>query len=286
MKSPWLKLLVIHWILVAVNPVLAAAEQNKSKTIQYSFTITNTSNRIASEVVFQTFAPVSETSWQVIPRTGSSHTYKTITDEAGNQILEFTIKNLPPFSSKIIYIRSEVGNRQSPKIFSDASENYLQPEFHIESDHPAMIDLAEKLKQEENLATAKAFFNWAAANIRYSGYRSKSQGALYALQHKSGDCTEYMSLFIALCRAAGIPARGIGGYVIAQDAILKPENYHNWAEFYHNGVWHLADPQEKKFMKEEQNYIAMRIIGDSPDNSMVDNGRFMVTGDNIKVKMN
>jgi transglutaminase-like putative cysteine protease len=95
-----------------------------------------------------------------------------------------------------------------------------------------------------------------------------------------------MALFVALCRAAGIPARGIGGYVVKQDKIVKPEDYHNWAEFYHDGTWQLADPQEKKFMEDEQNYIAMRVIGKSSGNFLTDNSRFMVSGNNIKVKMN
>jgi transglutaminase-like putative cysteine protease len=281
-----LKILLIILIWAFTCPLQAATENTDTKSIQYSFTITNSSNKVAPEVVFQTYGPVPQTSWQKVLQTDSSYTYQTTEDSLGNQVLQFTFENLPPFSTKIVRIRSEVNSTHQPQKQSEISKNYLLPEPHIESDHPEMIELAKKLQQEETLATVKAIFDWVAGNVQYSGYRSKPQGALYALQKKNGDCTEYMALFVALSRAAGIPARGIGGYVIEQDRIVKPADYHNWAEFHHDGTWQLADPQEKKFMENEKNYISMQIIGESSGNSLAGNSRFMVSGNNIKVKMN
>jgi len=40
----------------------------------------------------------------------------------------------------------------------------------------------------------------------------EEHGAIWAYDHRSGDCTEFTNLFIALCRAAGIPAKFISGY--------------------------------------------------------------------------
>jgi transglutaminase-like putative cysteine protease len=292
-----LKILPVLLIWVFAYPLQAGTGQAETRNIQYSFTIKNTSNKVVPEVVFQTYGPVPETSWQKVLQTDSSYNYRATGDNFGNRILQFTFENLPPFSSKIVRIRSEIQSFENHRGLTsglspdnqkhlDSSEIYLLPEPHVESDHPEVIELSKKLQQDDPLATAKAIFDWVAGNIQYSGYRSKPQGALYALQHKNGDCTEYMALFVALCRAAGIPARGIGGYVVKQDKIVKPEDYHNWAEFYHDGTWQLADPQEKKFMEDEQNYIAMRVIGKSSGNFLTDNSRFMVSGNNIKVKMN
>ena len=96
-----------------------------------------------------------------------------------------------------------------------------------------------------------------------------------------------MYLFVALCRAAGIPARGVGGYVHAQNAILRPADYHNWAEFYVDGVWYLADPQRHVFLQNQSHYLVMRVIGAvSDDHPMRHYRRFRYAGEGLKVKMN
>ena len=95
-----------------------------------------------------------------------------------------------------------------------------------------------------------------------------------------------MSLFVALCRASGISARGIGGYICPESTIVKPGAYHNWAEFHHNGTWQIADPQNKVLMQNQAGYIAMRIIRASEDNPMGSFDRFRIKGQGLKAKMN
>jgi transglutaminase-like putative cysteine protease len=163
---------------------------------------------------------------------------------------------------------------------------YLQPEPYCESDDPDIIQLAEQLTAPTPDVTVKNIFQWVATHITYTGYLKQPRGARYALQYRKGDCTEFMYLFMALCRAAGIPARGVGGYVVTRNTILKPSEYHNWAEFYLDGVWHLADPQRKVFMRNQSDYLVMRIIGESPDNPMGEYRRFRFAGDGLRVRMN
>ena len=128
-------------------------------------------------------------------------------------------------------------------------------------------------------------FRWVADNIHYTGYLRDTRGALYALRNRRGDCTESMCLFAALCRAKQIPARGVGGYVCKEDSILKPDSYHNWAEFYEAGAWRIGDPQKRVFMERPSDYIAMRIIGESPKNPMGEFNRFRSSGIGLEVKM-
>ena len=61
--------------------------------------------------------------------------------------------------------------------------------------------------------------------------------SLTALESLSGDCTEHTVLFIALARAAGIPARICSGVTFAKDAFY----YHFWPEVY-VGTWVQMDP--------------------------------------------
>lgn len=67
-----------------------------------------------------------------------------------------------------------------------------------------------------------------------NGYIQPSGSSAYAsavevANERKGDCTEYAVLTAALCRAAGIPARVVSGYVYCD---------------YFNGKWHVFVPHE------------------------------------------
>ncbi len=98
--------------------------------------------------------------------------------------------------------------------------------------------------------------------------------------------TEMAYLFAALCRANRIPARTVGGYVCSKNCILKPERYHNWAEFYDNGVWKIADPKNKMFTTGAAQYITMNIIGEMLESDIQGFHRFWVDEKGVEVKMN
>jgi len=210
-----------------------------------------------------------------------------IPDELGNQVLHFTVNDFPPYATKIIQIKARVllSDKPVPATVKDIKP-YLKAEKYIESDDPNIFNTAKKLDASGHLKTAENIFRWVAGNVQYTGYIKKGRGALYALSHKKGDCTEFMYLFTALCRAVKIPARCIGGYIKKESSILKPGDYHNWAQFYEDGTWRISDPQNKVFMKENSNYIAMRIIEQKPDNQMLGFNRFRVKGDGLEAKMN
>jgi len=74
---------------------------------------------------------------------------------------------------------------------------------------------------------AKAYQDWVWQNIRTR--RGRYTSVLIAVRDRVGDCEERAAVFVALCRAAGIPAR----------LVWVPN--HNWAEFLlcdHNGKPH------------------------------------------------
>jgi transglutaminase-like putative cysteine protease len=141
------------------------------------------------------------------------------------------------------------------------------------------------LDKGDPFPTARNIFSWVSANIRYAGYRSETLGARQTLETKSGDCTEFVYLFVALCRANKIPARPIGGFVCKDDRELNSADYHNWAEFYIDGAWRIADPQGKRFMEKESEYIAFCRLGGSGENTGAGFHRYRVKGDGILVKM-
>lgn len=262
-------------------------EYTHPRQIRYVFTLQNTTNRLLETAEFWTYAPVKQTSTQRCVNIEASYHYELTVDDFGNQVLHFTFHDLPPFSSKIISIRADLLLSDTPNpIPTEESRRYLQAEKYCEADDPEIAQLAETLKAPEPVKTAENTFRWVASNVTYTGYSAQPHGALHALRSKEGDCTEFMYLFTASCRANDIPARGIGGYVCSKNAVLKPSDYHNWAEFYEGGAWRIADPQKEIFKQNQSRYIAMRVISESATNPMEAFSRFRFKGDGLKVKMN
>lgn len=259
-----------------------------SRQIRYSFTLENRSARLKENVVLWVYAPVETTATQRCGRIAASHPYKRLSDACGNQILRFTFADMAPYASTIVSLKINLRISDNPAPVEDGRSinRFLEPEPFVESDHPVIADRAKTLKKTNKPATAASIFQWVSAHVQYSGYSGPEQGAWHAYTHQTGDCTEYMDLFTALCRAAAIPCRRMGGYICPKNKVLKGSGYHNWAEFYLDGKWHIADPQNRRFMEQPGDYIAMNIISSSCPNEMGHHQRFRVKGQEITVKMN
>jgi transglutaminase-like putative cysteine protease len=64
------------------------------------------------------------------------------------------------------------------------------------------------------------------------------------LKRGTGSCSEYTFSFIALCRAAGLPARYVGSIVVRGDDASLDQYFHRWPEVYLPGYgWIPMDPQ-------------------------------------------
>lgn len=257
------------------------------RTVRYGFSINNTSNILIKNGIFKTYAPVKKTAFQTCNNIAASHHFSIKDDIFGNRILVFNLGPIPPYGSKIINITAELLLSNTPNSLPEKDLNiWLKPEKYIESDNQKIIKTAYYIKGATTEKTAEKILNLVADHITYSGYIKNARGALYAFKEKKGDCTEYMYLFTALARAAGIPSRGIGGYVVTGNTILNSAGYHNWSEFYDHGKWQVADPQKRVFMKNGNTYIAMKIMTPREKSSKTHFERFYIEGKGLTVKMN
>ena len=257
-----------------------------SRRIEYAFSVTNKTNYLLAKKKVFIYAPVSRTPTQICSKIESSLPFDLIKDNLGNQILRFNIEKLPPFATKIIRVRADLrlSKEANPASLEDP-DRYLQQGKYIESNNRKILKIARELKSAEPMQTAGNVYRWIVNHIRRAEYQNKGHGAVYALLHKEGDCTELMYLFIALCRANGIPARCIAGYVCTHDTVLKPQDYHNWAEFYLGSTWLISDPYNGMFAKNGSDYIAMRIFGAAEYDSRFRFDRFRCDSDTLRVVM-
>lgn len=284
--------IILTWGLAVYFGAKTDAADDRSaytlpRQVTYEFTLQNTGPQLLEKAEFRTYAPVKQTANQRCDAITASHPFELSVDELGNQVLYFKLKALPPYATRIIRITADLhlSEGAKPNGRSDPAP-WLGANKYIEADHPAIQSTAQQLKSSDALKTAENIFRWVADHIQYAGYIKNNRGALYAHTYRKGDCTEYMYLFAALCRANAIPSRGVGGYICPENTILKVAGFHNWAEFYQEGTWHIADPQNRVFMKNTTDYIAMRIISSEGTGAENRFNRFSYKGDGLKVSMN
>ncbi|MCA9106370.1 MAG: transglutaminase family protein [Planctomycetales bacterium] len=108
---------------------------------------------------------------------------------------------------------------------------YLQPSPYIESDDRVIRELAEEVIDESLPAwdRVEAIYSWVRENIAYE-FDERIHSCRAALAAKKGDCEELSSLFIALCRVGGIPARAvwIPGHTYPEFLLESPQGEMLW----------------------------------------------------------
>lgn len=119
---------------------------------------------------------------------------------------------------------------------------YLVSEGRLEADDPQIKETAESFGGSNQLEIVSRIYSFVLDRMQYSGYNPSDVGAAKALARGTGDCTEYSDLFVALCRAKGIPARVIEGY--STDSGTNTLSFgHNWTEVYLDDFgWVPLDP--------------------------------------------
>ena len=121
-------------------------------------------------------------------------------------------------------------------------KKYVESEELIESNNSRIISKAHNLTDNVDNWNEKSLrmYNFVRRHVRYEE-QDEEKGALWALENGVGDCSEYSYLFVALCRAAGIPAKIQAGFAfhhLSEDL----ENGHMWAEYYlENCGWMPVD---------------------------------------------
>jgi transglutaminase-like putative cysteine protease len=130
-----------------------------------------------------------------------------------------------------------------------AASLYLRPESKVESDHPEILAALAEIFPEGIGQEAPAYdvvrkiYDWILDRSEYErnaarGRASKLWGALDMLRTQRGECGDYSALFVALCRAAKVPARTQVGFWAVNERSM-----HVWAEFYLPGIgWLPVDP--------------------------------------------
>ena len=178
------------------------------------------------------------------------------TDSLGNRTATFDLAGIP--AEGVLVVRQDYvvaawggpGNVDSGPVVAA----HLEPAIKIESAAAEIAALAAQLTAELPSVEGQVakLISYTREALRYDvASPAGNQGALAGLLAGSGVCEEYASLFVALCRASGIPARVVNGWgrdrnswqdAWSPDANLRMHR-HAWAEvFIPAHGWVTVDP--------------------------------------------
>jgi transglutaminase-like putative cysteine protease len=132
------------------------------------------------------------------------------------------------------------------------ARRFLLPERLIESDAPEIVAEAERAVRGATGPRDKAerLTRYVSALLDKKPTVSLPS-ALEVLRTKVGDCNEHTALYVAMARAAGVPARIAVGLVYVRGA-QGAFYYHAWPEVYIDesngrGLWLPVDPTLNQF---------------------------------------
>ncbi len=132
---------------------------------------------------------------------------------------------------------------QNTEFRGSAFDEYLKDTIFIQSKDPQIKALAREITKDEKdtIIAARLIYDWVYINIKKVPTTSIPM-AKDVLRTKRGDCNEHTTLFTALARAAGIPAKIAVGLTY-KDGFFY---YHAWPEIY-AGKWIAVDPTLGQF---------------------------------------
>ena len=151
---------------------------------------------------------------------------------------------------------------------------YLDPTKHIDSDDPFVNEVAMFLSQDTN-DLYEVVYNvalWVNRNIDYNLStlsEEVSRTSSWVLRNRRGVCAEMTSLFIALLRANGVPARYVSGIAYTNSPLFDFNwGAHAWAEVYFPGYgWIPFDVTYGEYGFIDPSHIELRKTADSGEPS-------------------
>ncbi|MCS3903375.1 transglutaminase-like putative cysteine protease [Methylohalomonas lacus] len=115
---------------------------------------------------------------------------------------------------------------------------YLYPSRYCESDRLMRLAELQFGYLLPGYSRVQGICNWIYDNVVYlSGSTSSGTSAFNTVTERAGVCRDFAHLGIAFCRALGVPARFVTGYVVG----LNPPDFHAAFEVYLEDRWYLFD---------------------------------------------
>lgn len=251
--------------LSASSPARAGSDSGETRltlhrVIRYEHRLVN-AGAVPADMKMYIALPRSNERQKVLKVIPDSTLVRLATDEYGNRIACYEDRNVLPgdvaahgwiAEVEISCLVSDRFSRRNPEarlsgetrdLFLRDGERYLLASGEVSR-------LARELAAGSagDGETVRRIFDYLINNIRYER-DDVWDPAPVVLERGSGSCSEYNFAFMALCRAAGIPARYTGGIVLRSGreteydpAMTEDAVFHRWSEVFLDGFgWFPVD---------------------------------------------
>ena len=264
----------------------SGAASDTSRTLRYRFELRNGTAQVIDAARFWTFAPVARSGTATLLDVTVSHPATVSHDARGIKVLDIDAGRLPPHGLAVVTVTARVA------VASGSTSQRLRRKRALlaagplaEVTDPDIVALADTLRRPTAEETGKAIYQWVVRSVGDSGFAAREQSAARVLATRQGDCSDMAWIFVALSRAAGVPARYLGGYVVDGNALLTPDGFHNWAEFHDGDGWRVADPQARVFDERPGRYVGFNLGGAYTDTALAGYHRFKAGTEGLEIKM-
>ncbi len=192
-----------------------------------------------------------------------------LTDKWGQDVAHFRFEDLAPaefttvrmlasatmYQTRYFVFPDKVGSLDD--IPREISDLYLADDAKFSLESKIIQDgVKEAVGGDTNpYWIARKIFNYVIAHMEYE-LAGGWNVAPAVLERGNGSCSEYSFVYIAMCRAAGLPARYAGSIVVRSDDASYDDVFHRWVEVYLPGYgWIPVDPSrgDKKWPADRAN---------------------------------
>lgn len=137
----------------------------------------------------------------------------------------------------------------------------LQPQIFLQTTESTLCDaemraFAQACVPIVNYANLLKLSSALLVRMPYISYStSVNTSAMDAFHHGQGVCQDHSHVFIAMCKALGIPARYASGYLYVPDQSHLAS--HAWAEVFLDEKWHTFDVSNQLYTPSSHIYVAI-----------------------------
>ncbi|QDK97625.1 transglutaminase family protein [Acinetobacter tandoii] len=149
----------------------------------------------------------------------------------------------------------------SPKPFALNMTDHLNPYLFLQPTpttlcNAEMKEFAHRLVPEINRHNLMKLSEAILQHIPYlPNQTSVKTSAIDAFQDRQGVCQDHTHVFIAMCKALGLPARYVSGYLFVPNTSHLAS--HAWAEVFLDNTWYCFDTSNQLFSPEAHVYVAV-----------------------------
>lgn len=141
------------------------------------------------------------------------------TDAFGNPVIELEVARVNHWTTfEVMFCTERRADAGRPRL-SEAEAGALLEPTHLTAPDARILEVARELRADtpNPLKLAERISEWVSQTMRYQhDVTHVGTTAADALRMGAGLCQDYTHLALALCRAAGLPARYVSGHMLGE----------------------------------------------------------------------